>query len=101
MRNMKSLYKKSDILELRKEGLTFKEIAKELGCSPSYAHKVATEDTVKSELTYREFAVFVAEEIFAEEWNSNAFRERACRQLNKLGMTRAVNGRWEYVGTDY
>ena len=37
---------------------------------------------------YKEFAEFVAEEIFEETsyWNSETFKEIACRKLHKLGL---------------
>lgn len=39
-------YNHAKILKLRSEGKTFKEIAKELGCSISLAHKVCSQRSI-------------------------------------------------------
>ena len=49
----------------------------------------------------REFAKWVASEIFDELWeyNKDAFDELACRKLAKLGIVRAKGDEWELVET--
>ena len=46
-----------------------------------------------------QFAKWVAEEIFDENWeyNKDAFEELACRKLAKLGIVRAKGNEWELV----
>ena len=48
---------------------------------------------------WKDFAVFVAKEIFDYEWeyNKDAFAEIACRKLAKLGIVRAKDDEWELV----
>ena len=48
---------------------------------------------------WRDFAVWVAKEIFDDEWeyNKDAFAEIACRKLNKLGIVKANGDEWELV----
>jgi len=48
---------------------------------------------------FREFAEWVAAEIFDENWeyNKDAFEELACRKLEKLGLVRANGDEWELV----
>lgn len=47
-----------------------------------------------------QFAKWVAEEIFDENWeyNKDAFAELACRKLAKLGIVRAKGDVWELIG---
>ena len=47
----------------------------------------------------REFAEWVASEIFDENWeyNKDAFEEIACRKLSKLGIVKANGDMWELV----
>ena len=47
----------------------------------------------------RQFAKWVATEIFDEMWeyNKDAFAEIACRKLAKLGIVRAKGDEWELV----
>ena len=47
----------------------------------------------------RQFAKWVAEEIFDDywEWNEDAFAELACRKLAKLGIVRAKGDEWELI----
>ena len=47
----------------------------------------------------RQFAEWVAIEIFDENWeyNKDAFAELACRKLAKLGIVRAKGDEWELV----
>lgn len=49
---------------------------------------------------YKEFAKFVADEIFDEYWESNkdAFAEIACRRLYQLGIVKSKDGEWIYRG---
>lgn len=46
-----------------------------------------------------DFANWVAEEIFDENWeyNKDAFAELTCRRLAKLGIVRAKGDEWELV----
>ena len=46
-----------------------------------------------------DFARWVAEEIFDENWeyNKDAFGELACRKLAKLGIVREKGNEWELV----
>lgn len=46
-----------------------------------------------------QFAKWVAEEIFDENWeyNKDAFAELVCRKLTKLGIVRANGDEWELV----
>ena len=46
---------------------------------------------------WKDFAVWVAKEIFDDEWeyNKDAFAEIACRKLNKLGIVKANGDKWE------
>lgn len=46
-----------------------------------------------------QFAEWVAEEIFDDNWeyNKDAFAELACRKLEKLGIVRAKGDEWELV----
>ena len=46
-----------------------------------------------------DFAKWVAEEIFDDNWeyNKDAFAEIACRKLAKLGIVRAKGDEWELV----
>ena len=55
------------------------------------------ESMIKDELY--DFANWVAEEIFDENWeyNKDAFAELACRKLTKLGIVRANGDEWESV----
>lgn len=48
---------------------------------------------------YKDFALWLADEIFDEMWeyNKDAFEELACRKLAKLGIVRANGGKWELV----
>lgn len=48
--------------------------------------------------TFEEFAEFVAEEIFSEEWefNKDSFSEIACRKLYKLGVIDKNDDEWVY-----
>ena len=48
---------------------------------------------------WKDFAVWVAKEIFDDEWeyNKDAFAEIACRKLNKLGIVKAKGDEWELV----
>ena len=48
---------------------------------------------------WKDFAVWVANEIFDDEWeyNKDAFAEIACRKLNKLGIVKAKGDEWELV----
>ena len=48
---------------------------------------------------WKDFAVWVAKEIFNDEWeyNKDAFAEIACRKLAKLGIVRAKGDEWELV----
>lgn len=48
---------------------------------------------------YNSFAEWVAEEIFAPEWeyNKDAFAEIACRKLAKLGIVKADGDKWVLV----
>lgn len=48
--------------------------------------------------TFVEFAEFVAEEIFSEEWefNKDSFSEIACRKLYKLGVIDKNDDEWVY-----
>ena len=48
---------------------------------------------------WKDFAVWVAKEIFDDEWeyNKDAFAEIACRKLNKLGIVKANGDKWELV----
>ena len=48
-----------------------------------------------------QFAKWVAEEIFDENWeyNKDAFAEIACRKLEKLGIVRAKGDEWELIKT--
>ena len=45
---------------------------------------------------YKEFAEFVAEEIFEETsyWNAETFKEIACRKLHKLGLVDKTDKYW-------
>ena len=47
----------------------------------------------------RQFAEWVATEIFDENWeyNKDAFAELACRKFAKLGIVRAKGNEWELV----
>ena len=49
---------------------------------------------------YKEFAKFVADEIFDEYWefNKEAFAEIACRKLCQLGIVKSKDGEWIYRG---
>lgn len=51
------------------------------------------------EPTTRQFAEWVASEIFNDNWeyNKDAFAELACRKLEKLGIVRAKGDEWELV----
>ena len=44
-----------------------------------------------------EFAEWVAEEIFSDDWeyNKDSFEEVACRKLEKLGIVRKTETDWE------
>ena len=46
-----------------------------------------------------EFAEWVAEEIFSDDWeyNKDSFEEVACRKLEKLGIVRKTETDWELV----
>ena len=46
-----------------------------------------------------QFAKWVADEIFDENWeyNKDAFAELACRKLAKLGIVRAKGDEWELI----
>lgn len=48
---------------------------------------------------YKSFCEWVANEIFAEDWeyNKDSFAEIACRKLEKLGIVRAKGDEWELV----
>ena len=48
---------------------------------------------------WKDFALWVAKEIFVYEWeyNKDAFAEIACRKLAKLGIVRAKGDEWELV----
>ena len=48
--------------------------------------------------SFKDFAEFVAEEIFSEEWefNKDSFSEIACRKLYKLGVIDKTNDEWVY-----
>ena len=48
---------------------------------------------------WKDFALWVAKEIFDDEWdyNKDAFAEIACRKLAKLGIVRAKGDVWELV----
>ena len=45
---------------------------------------------------YKEFAEFVADEIFDEraDWDTEVFKEIACRKLYKLGLVDKTNTSW-------
>lgn len=47
---------------------------------------------------YKEFAKFVADEIFDENWefNKEAFAELACRKLYQLGIVKSKDSEWIY-----
>ncbi len=53
----------------------------------------------KQEPKTKQFAKWVAREIFDEMWeyNKDAFAELACRKLAKLGIVRAKGNEWELV----
>lgn len=55
--------------------------------------------SVKPQEDYKEFAEWVAREIFDDMWeyNKDAFAEIACRKLAKLGIVRAKGDEWELV----
>ena len=44
-----------------------------------------------------EFAEWVAEEIFSDDWeyNKDSFTEIACRKLEKMGIVRKTDTDWE------
>jgi len=54
---------------------------------------------LEQESESKQFAEWVAREIFDEYWeyNKDAFAELACRKLAKLGIVRANGGVWELV----
>ena len=68
-------------------------VVKELKCLPPVTPKQTIE---------REFAKWVAEEIFDDNWEYNygAFAELACRKLAKLGIVRAKGDEWELVESE-
>jgi len=51
---------------------------------------------------WKDFVLWVAEEIFDENWeyNKDAFAEIACRKLEKLGIVRANGDKWELVESE-
>ena len=55
--------------------------------------------TTSQEADATQFAMWVAEEIFDDNWeyNKDAFEELACRKLEKLGIVRAKGDEWELV----
>ena len=48
---------------------------------------------------WKDFAVWVAKEIFDDAWeyNKDTFAEIACRKLNKLGIVKAKGDEWELI----
>lgn len=48
---------------------------------------------------WKDFVLWVAEEIFDENWeyNKGAFEELACRKLAKMGIVKANGDKWELV----
>lgn len=54
---------------------------------------------LEQEPKMEEFAKWVANEIFDENWeyNKDAFEELACRKLAKLGIVRAKGNEWELI----
>jgi hypothetical protein len=54
---------------------------------------------LEQESKTEQFALWVATEIFDENWeyNKDAFEELACRKLAKLGIVRARGDEWEFV----
>ena len=52
-----------------------------------------------SENNLLSFAKWVANEIFeiSGEWDTESFKEIACRKLNKLGIVDKVDNEWKYT----
>ena len=64
-----------------------------------YEAKQIAIEALKQETKTRQFAEWVATEIFDENWeyNKDAFAELACRKLAKLGIVKAKGDEWELV----
>lgn len=45
---------------------------------------------------YKAFAVWVAREVFSDDWDKNAFDELTCRKLAKLGIVEKKDGNWVF-----
>lgn len=64
-------------------------------------HFEALEMAVKALSEDKQFAEWVAREIFDDMWeyNQNSFAEIACRKLAKLGIVREKGDEWELIET--
>ena len=66
------------------------------------------QETLKKELEKEvdseteQFAMWVATEIFDDNWkyNKDAFAELACRRLAKMGIVEAKGGEWELIKSE-
>lgn len=49
-----------------------------------------------------DFAEWVAEEIFSDDWeyNKDSFEELACRKLEKIGIVKLIDGHWVLVESE-
>ena len=56
-------------------------------------------DLFKKAMSSLDFANWVADEIFDEEWENNkdSFAEIACRKLEKIGLVKLNGNEWEKV----
>ena len=56
-------------------------------------------DLFKKAMASLDFANWVADEIFDEEWENNkdSFAEIACRKLEKFGLVKLNGNEWEKV----
>ena len=69
---------------------------------PYVSEVTITQDDLAIEALYKEFAKWVAREIFDDMWeyNKDAFAEVACRKLAKLGIVRENGNVWELAESE-